>query len=141
MRTIIVRRAILVGAVAAGVALGSQIGSDDSTVPACKVVDLDDRRHARILDHAHDAIDRGLPERLTIKRDEATGNRRLSLRGIPTRAGFDRDEYPPATADEGGKGASVRYVRSSENRSAGARLGRELRGLPEGACFRYEARP
>jgi len=125
------------------VALGSvaavtQIAADNST---CEVVDLNNGRHARILDHAHDAIDRGLPERLTIKRDEATGNRRLSLRGIPTRAGFDRDEYPPATADEGGKGASVRYVRSSENRSAGARLALELRGLPEGACFRYEARP
>jgi hypothetical protein len=139
MEATIVRRAILAGAVAVGVALGSQLEfSGDST---CKIVDLDDRQHARILDHAHDAIDRGLPERLTIKRDEATGNRRLSLRGIPTRAGFDRDEYPPATADEGGKGASVRYVRSSENRSAGAQLALELRGLPEGACFRYEARP
>jgi hypothetical protein len=133
------RRAILVGVITAGVALGSQIELSDD--PTCKVVDLDDRRHARILDHAHDAIDRGLPERLTIKRDEAAGNRRLSLRGIPTRAGHDRDEYPPATADEGGKGASVRYVRSSENRSAGAQLALELRGLPEGACFRYEARP
>jgi hypothetical protein len=139
MEATIVRRAILVGAVAAGVALGSQL--EFSGDPTCKTVDLDNRRHARILDHAHDAIDRGLPERLTIKRDEAARNRRLSLRGIPTRAGFDRDEYPPAAADEGGAGASVRYVRSSENRAAGARLGRELRGLSEGACFRYERRP
>ncbi len=119
-------------------AAGTQIAADNST---CKVVDLDNARHARILDHAHDAIDRGLPERLTIDREGARANRRLGLRGIPTRAGFDRDEYPPAASDEGGAGASVRYVRSSENRSAGARLGRELRGLPEGACFRYEARP
>jgi hypothetical protein len=141
METTVARRAI-VGVIAAGVALGAQIefGGDPSG-PTCKIVDLDNRQHARILDHAHDAIDRGLPERLTIKRDEAAGNRRLSLRGIPTRAGHDRDEYPPATADEGGKGASVRYVLSPENRSAGARLALELRGLPEGACFRYEARP
>jgi len=120
------------------VAAAAQIAADNST---CEVVDLDNGRHARILDHAHDAIDRGLPERLTIDRRGASGNRGLSLRGVPTRAGFDRDEYPPAIADEGGKGASVRYVGSSENRSAGARLGNELRGLPEGACFRYEARP
>ena len=118
-----------------GAAVAAQIAADNST---CEVVDLDNARHARILDHAHDAIDRGLPERLTIDREGAAGNRRLSLRGIPTRAGFDRDEYPPATSAEGGAGASVRYVGSSENRSAGARLGREIRGLPEGACFRYE---
>jgi hypothetical protein len=34
--------------------------------------------------------------------------------------GYDRDEYPPAISDEGGKGADVRYVRSAENRSAGS---------------------
>ena len=46
-----------------------------------------------------------------------------ALQGIPTRSGFDRDEYPPAVAREGGKGAHVRYVRSSENRSAGPTWG------------------
>jgi hypothetical protein len=29
---------------------------------------------------------------------------------FPTQRGYDRDEYPPAMTDEGGKGASVRYV-------------------------------
>ncbi len=128
------------GVVAGAAFIGSAFLVGNPGVPTCKIVDLDDRRHARILDHTHDAIDSGLPARLTIDRSEARSNRRLSLRGIPTRTGYDRDEYPPATADEGGKGASVRYVRSSENRSAGARLGREIRGLPEGACFRYESR-
>ncbi len=132
------RPTVIVGiAVLTAAAVGTQIAADNST---CKVVDLDNGRHARILDHAHDAVDRGLPERLTIDREGASANRRLSLRGIPTRTGYDRDEYPPASSDEGGAGASVRYVGSSENRSAGARLGRELRGLPEGACFRFEAR-
>ena len=126
--------------VTGAVGIGSAFLVDNPIVSTCKVVDLDDRKHARVLDHAHDAVDRGLPARLTIDRAEARGNRRLSLRGISTRAGFDRDEYPPATSDEGGQGASVRYVRSSENRSAGSRLGRELRGLPEGACFQYEER-
>ncbi len=125
--------------VVAGAAfIGSSFLVDDPKVPTCKIVDLDDRKHARILDHAHDAVERGLPGRLTIDRPEARINRRFSLRGIPTKSGYDRDEYPPATSDEGGKGASVRYVRSSENRSAGSLLGRQLRGLPDGACFRYE---
>ncbi len=124
------------------VGIGSAFLVDDPLLPApkCKIVDLDDRKHARILDHTHDAIERGLPSRLTIDRPEARTNRRLSLRGIPAKSGYDRDEYPPAASEEGGKGASVRYIRSSENRSAGARLGNEIRGLPEGACFRYEPR-
>ncbi len=28
----------------------------------------------------------------------------------PSKAGYDRDEYPPAMFKEGGKGASVRYI-------------------------------
>jgi hypothetical protein len=39
---------------------------------------------------------------------------------IPTKRGYDRDEYSPAMSDEGGKGADVRYVLSAENRSAGS---------------------
>jgi hypothetical protein len=63
---------------------------------------------------------------LHICRYEATANRRASLRGIPTKKGYDRDEYPPAMADEGGKGASVRYILSSENRSAGGVMSHQL---------------
>ena len=48
------------------------------------------------------------------------------MRGIPTKKGFDRDEYPPAMSDEGGKGADVRYVRSAENRSAGSVMSHQL---------------
>ena len=43
------------------------------------------------------------------------GQWRKYYRGIPTKKGFDRDEYPPAMSDEGGKGADVRYVRRAEN--------------------------
>jgi hypothetical protein len=42
------------------------------------------------------------------------------LKGIPTKPGYDRDEYPPAMSDEGATGANVRYVLSAENRSAGS---------------------
>ena len=42
-------------------------------------------------------------------------------------SGFDRDEFPYATTKEGGKGAAVNYVPSSENRSHGANLGSFIR--------------
>jgi hypothetical protein len=63
---------------------------------------------------------------LHIRRYEAAANRRASLRGIPTKRGYDRGEYPPAMSDEGGKGAYVRYVLSAENRSAGSVMRRQL---------------
>jgi hypothetical protein len=90
------------------------------------VVDLDDVKHRHIIDHALDARRNGKPRILHIRRDEADANRRASLKGIPTKPGFDRDEYPPAMSDEGGKGADVRYVRSAENRSAGSVMSRQL---------------
>jgi hypothetical protein len=60
------------------------------------VVDLDNVKHRHILDHAFDARRKGKPRVLHIRRYEATANRRASLRGIPTKPGYDRDEYPPA---------------------------------------------
>ena len=68
---------------------------------------------------------------------------------LPTRVGFDRDEYPPAVGrGRGSRGltrginpigwrAHVGYVRSSENRSHGASLGGKLRGFCNGTKFRY----
>ena len=49
------------------------------------------------------------------RRHEATKN-------VPTKPGFDRDEFPYACTMEGGKGASVMLVPLSENRSHGAKL-------------------
>ena len=53
--------------------------------------------------------------------------RQESLRGYSVLSGFDRDEFPYATTKEGGKGAAVNYVPSSENRSHGANLGSFIR--------------
>lgn len=108
------------------------------TRSAAVVIDLDNRSHARILDHVWDAIRVGHPTFLHIDREQAQAHRRVSLRGIPTRRGYDRDEYPPAASREGGRGADVRYVRSAENRSAGSVMGRQLRGWCDGQRFRFE---
>jgi hypothetical protein len=67
------------------------------------------------------------PSELTLDRENAEKNRKDSLRGIPPAAkGYDRDEYPPATFREGGKGASVKNIPQSDNRGAGASIGYQL---------------
>jgi len=72
--------------------------------------------------------------------------------GLPTKSGFDRDEYPAAVGRGRANGdmrglvrgihpigwmADVRYVKSSENRSHGASLGAKLRRLCNGVRFSY----
>lgn len=105
------------------------------------VVDLDNRRHRRILQHSWAARRRGHPEHLHIDRRGADRRRDAALRRYPPRPGRDRDEYPPAIAREGGAGASVRYVDPSANRSAGATMGAQLSRFCDGQSFRFERRP
>jgi hypothetical protein len=105
-------------------------------------VRFDDDRWPNIADHMRDAQrlrKRGrlrFPRVFHIDRAGADQNREQSLAGIPTKKGYDRDEYPPAVAREGGKGAHVRYVRSGENRSAGSFMGNKL----ESYCSRQRFR-
>ncbi|MFY3152457.1 NucA/NucB deoxyribonuclease domain-containing protein [Achromobacter xylosoxidans] len=75
---------------------------------------------------------------MTIDRANTASNRRDSLRGIETKPGLDRDEYPPAMFQEGGQGASVRHINPSDNRGAGACIGAQCRGLPNGAKVRID---
>lgn len=76
--------------------------------------------------HIYGAIEQGHSDVCTINRAGAEANRKDSLRGIDTREGFDRDEWPMAMCDEGGKGASVAYISASDNRGAGSWVGNEL---------------
>jgi hypothetical protein len=122
--------AVLVGGLVltASGAHGVTQGQAPSTLtPNLVVVDLDNVKPRRILRHTFDARRKGHPRVLHIRRDEGPANRRESLRGIPTKESYDRDEYPPAMTDEGGEGASVRYVLSSESRSAGSVMMFQLR--------------
>lgn len=105
------------------------------------IINLDNRRHRPILRHVWAATRRGHPEHLHLDRAGADARRRAALRGIPTRPGLDRDEYPPAVSRQGGAGASVRYVDASINRSAGAVMGAQLRPYCDDQSFRYERRP
>jgi Deoxyribonuclease NucA/NucB len=44
----------------------------------------------------------------------------------------DRDEYPPAVSQEGGKGASVRPIDPSDNRGAESTMGKQMQSYPNG---------
>jgi hypothetical protein len=98
--------------------------------------------------HFRRAVARGWPRRLVINRPDADARRDRLLDDVPTKEGFDRDEYPPAVGRGRGPGlkrgrdprgwkADVRYVPSSENRSHGASLGAKLREFCDGTRFRY----
>src|SRR5918992_1915033 len=55
--------------------------------------------------HLRGALRRGWPRRLVVNRRGADARRDRVLRDIPTREGFDRDEYPPAVGR--GRGAGL----------------------------------
>ncbi|WP_156028358.1 NucA/NucB deoxyribonuclease domain-containing protein [Candidatus Solirubrobacter pratensis] len=105
-------------------------------------------RYPNIRKHALAAIKAGWPSVLVLNRPGADARRSRLLEGVPTRAGDDRDEYPPAVARGRGKGlvrgsnprgwmADVDYVPSHENRSHGSSLGTKLRRFCNGTKFRY----
>lgn len=66
---------------------------------------------------------------LTVDRDGAQGRRDAATSVVPPlQPDYDRDEYPPAVAEEGGEGSSVRYIDPGDNRGAGASQGNQLNG-------------
>jgi Deoxyribonuclease NucA/NucB len=106
------------------------------------------REYPHIHAHFSAAVRRGWPRVLELNRPGAGACRERLLRDVPTRSGYDRDEYPPAVARGRGKGlrrgthprgwkADVRYVASSENRSHGTALGGKLERFCNGTRFRY----
>ena len=113
-------------------------GASCKRVPRHVIVNLNDDKHHNVIDHAFDARRAGHPRVLHIRRAERWANRAAALRGIPKKRGYDRDQYPPAMADEGGKGADVRYVPKKENRSAERLMGTQLERYCNGQSFVLE---
>lgn len=89
-------------------------------------------RYPETAAHISAAITKGKSAICTIDRDGADENREESLKGIPTKDGYDRDEWPMAMCSEGGQGADVAYVESSDNRGAGSWVGNALEEYPNG---------
>lgn len=120
-------------------------GESCKTIDRSVIVNLNNRRHRHILDHAWDAIRGGQPALLHWDPKDARRHRdqwhRKQGAEFPTKPGYDRDEYPPAASREGGADTDLRYVRSTENRSAGSKMGEQLHPYCEGQAFRFEKRP
>ncbi|MEO3947494.1 NucA/NucB deoxyribonuclease domain-containing protein [Gorillibacterium sp. CAU 1737] len=89
-------------------------------------------RYPKTAEHIRNAIKSGESAYCTIDRAGAEENRSESLRGIPTRKGYDRDEWPMAMCEEGGKGADVAYIPPADNRGAGSWIGNKLDDYPDG---------
>ena len=96
------------------------------------IVSVSRSRHPEAASHIERAQAAGHPRTLTVDRAGATANRAEAMRGTPPRAGSDRDEYPPAMFKEGGSGSSVERINPSDNRGAGASVGRQCRSVPNG---------
>jgi hypothetical protein len=103
----------------------------DRVVP----VGLSSTRYPEVRAHWEAAIARGRPRTLTVHRAGAASRRSRLLRGIPTRPGYDRDEYPMAMARTS-VAADVAYVDSAQNRGAGSVQGAKLRRYCSGQRFR-----
>jgi hypothetical protein len=94
-------------------------------------------RYPETAKHIQDAIESGHPNTCTIDRDGAENNRKLSLRGIETKKGYDRDEWPMAMCAEGGEGADIEYISPSDNRGAGSWVGNQLEEYPDGTLVEF----
>lgn len=99
------------------------------------ILTIDSARWPNISKHTVDAQLAGKSIVCTLDRPGAATRRTEALRNVPTRPEFDRDEYPPAVCREGGHGADVQYVPSSENRSEGAWLGSQLAIYSDGTII------
>jgi hypothetical protein len=109
-------------------------------------------KYPNIRRHFIAAVKKGWPRVMVLNRKGADERRDRLLEDVPTRPGFDRDEYPAAVGrgkpngDQRGlvRGinpvgwmADVAYVPSGENRSHGSSLGAKLRGFCDGTRFQY----
>lgn len=103
-----------------------------STETSIIVIEFPSDRYPATAAHIREAIKHGETDVCTIDRKGAEQNRKESLKGIPTKKGFDRDEFPMAMCAEGGTGADVAYVQSSDNRGSGSWVGNALDHYPDG---------
>jgi RHS repeat-associated protein len=94
------------------------------------------RKSSQAAKHIDDAQAAGHPDVVTLDRGRTRPNRRDAQRGHARQKDMDLDEYPPACCAEGGTGASVRPIPKGDNRSAGAQLRNQVRGLEDGTRVR-----
>ena len=132
---------VAIGVTPAGAPVAAAVAASCTSQHNSVYVTLSRAKYPLTIDHTEDAQAAGEPALLHIDRADADLHRSQSLEGWPTKSGYDRDEYPPAMSEEGGYGADVRYVPSSDNRGAGSSMGAQLSGWCEGQPFRFSFVP
>jgi RHS repeat-associated protein len=113
--------------------------------PRCNgvpTVVVDSALYPQAAAHIQAAQAAGHPSVVTVDRGGAAERRRQSMSyvGMPTTPGYDRDEWPMAMFQEGGAGASVRYIEATDNRGAGRSVGAQCTPVPDGCQVKVIAR-
>jgi hypothetical protein len=107
------------------------------------VIEMPRSKYPRIVDHIEDSWAKGYPRVLRVNRKGAEQRRDKLLDWYedrhpqPKGDDLDLDEEPAAVLRRSWR-ASVRPIPQRENRGAGGKLGAELRGVPNGACVKYD---
>lgn len=91
-----------------------------SNVEADYLLEFPSSKYPQTAEHIRSAIAKGHSAVCTIDRKGADENREQSLKGVPTKPRYDRDEWPMAMCQEGGSGADIAYISPSDNRGAGS---------------------
>ncbi|MFD3445910.1 sporulation protein [Microbacteriaceae bacterium 4G12] len=97
-----------------------------------QVVELPADKYPETAAHIKNAIAKGKTDMCTIDRKGAKDRRKQSLAHIPTKKGYDRDEFPMAFCKEGGSGADIEYISPEDNRGAGSYIGNKVENLKDG---------
>ncbi|HBY96539.1 MAG TPA: sugar-binding protein [Chloroflexi bacterium] len=118
-------------------------GIKKATAKKTKIItiNLSKAQYPETAQHIADSIKKGHPSVVTINRPGAKANRRASLKGIPTKKGTDRDEWPMAMFKEGGTGAHIRHIDPSDNRGAGSCIAHRCAPYPDGTVIQIKIVP
>jgi hypothetical protein len=137
---------LAVALVAWGASLADGDGTAQTREPGCKghvaTIDVSQGKYPSIAAHIRYSWTKGTPKVLRVNRAGASERRARLLswwtarHPQPRGDHLDLDEQAPAMARASWK-ADVRPVPEGQNRSQGASMGGQLRGVPNGGCFRW----
>jgi len=111
---------------------------ENSKVDVAKEVKIDYNTHPEAAKHIDDAQAAGHPDVVIVDRPNSPSQRNAATGHLDKVPEKQLDEYPPAMFKEGGQGASVRPINPRDNMGAGASMGNQLRGVPDGAKVRIK---
>ncbi|WP_238159389.1 NucA/NucB deoxyribonuclease domain-containing protein [Priestia megaterium] len=97
-----------------------------------KVIYFPTDKYFKTAAHIEHTINKGKAAICTINSEGAEENRSQSLKGLPTKQGYDRDEFSMTFCDEGGTGAEIEYAKPADNRSAGSWISYQVDQLQSG---------